>query len=568
MIKSLILISLFLSLFSCNSQGGNSQHLGNWEGQFPDARSLNFSVLLTEGPEASYQLQIANTETVIDRTVTSTGTDDIHFTLDPQTRFTLYADTDGKALSGFIASGILMYHITLKKTGATTYTGTWNPFMVSTLQDDAVYLSVEDNGTDTLAAYPFFGDQRFTGTWCSDFTQKGEDLLFRDFKTGLQFKAGLSKDQIQLEVLLAGSAITTIPLSRSKEDWAFGKNTNAQKQSPFTPEQRDDNWEVAGSGASGLQQDPLLRLLNTVKDNKLPNTHSVLIAQKGQLVFEAYFEGYTNTIPHDLRSASKSISSAMIGIAIDDNLLSGVDQKLYDCIPEDYQHTKEGLKSEIRLKDLLTMSSGLDVNGEVSENTYQQTGNWLQSVLEAPMADAPGTHTLYGSANPFLLGVCLNERLEQPMEIYMDQRLLAPLGITNYIIQTDNTGMTPYFGGGMYLTPRDMLKFGQLYLNKGQWNGVQVISESWVRESFQKHSRLEDAKDKNEYGYQWWHKTYTVNGSEIASIEARGAGGQYIFVLPGLDAVAVITSGNFRNGSLLQQPEEILETYILPALQP
>jgi CubicO group peptidase (beta-lactamase class C family) len=182
------------------------------------------------------------------------------------------------------------------------------------------------------------------------------------------------------------------------------------------------------------------------------------------------------------------------------------------------------------------------------------------------MKDEPGSQALYGSANPFLLGICLNELVDKPLELYMDQALLSPLGITNYIIQTDETLTTPYFGGGMHLTSRDMLKFGQLYLNRGKWMEKQILSAHWVAESFEKHVRLEDVKDKNEYGYQWWHNTYIVDNEEIESVEARGAGGQYIFVIPALESVAVITSGNFRNGRLLQQPEKILEQYILPAI--
>ncbi|MEZ4949862.1 MAG: hypothetical protein R2784_10805 [Saprospiraceae bacterium] len=117
----------------------------------------------------------------------------------------------------------------------------------------------------------------------------------------------------------------------------------------------------------------------------------------------------------------------------------------------------------------------------------------------------------------------------------------------------------------MYLTPKDLLKFGELYLNGGTWNENQVLSESWKDESFKKYLILENTVDKNEYGYLWWHKTYQVKNESIESIEARGAGGQYIFIIPSLDIVVAITSGNFRNGKT-QQPELILENYILPFL--
>ena len=104
-----------------------------------------------------------------------------------------------------------------------------------------------------------------------------------------------------------------------------------------------------------------------------------------------------------------------------------------------------------------------------------------------------------------------------------------------------------------------------MYLNQGTWNGKQIISKAWVKESIEKHVQMQDVQDKNEYGYFWWHDTYEVNGQSIACIEARGAGGQFIFIIPELASVVVITSGNFRNRKG-NQPRNILKEYILPAL--
>jgi CubicO group peptidase (beta-lactamase class C family) len=116
------------------------------------------------------------------------------------------------------------------------------------------------------------------------------------------------------------------------------------------------------------------------------------------------------------------------------------------------------------------------------------------------------------------------------------------------------------------MTPRDMLKFGALYLNKGKWKGQQILSKNWIKNSWEKSKVLENTLDKNEYGYLWWHNTYQVNERSVESIEARGAGGQYILVLVELDTVVVITSGNYRNRKT-QQPEIIFEKYILPYLE-
>ncbi|MEO1653874.1 MAG: serine hydrolase, partial [Bacteroidota bacterium] len=472
-----------------------------------------------------------------------------------------YAD-DQKSLSGFIQSGILMYHMTLQKSG-NKFTGIWKPFMVESLEPSSIYLSVEKSEDSRLVLYPFFGDQRFTGTWCMDFQREGDIIRFRDFKTGLNFKAQLLDTSIQLDALLGDVLINRSSLSRSEKDWEFGSLGLVQQSASVK-----DGWKISNAQEAGLDQNILSQMEKSIRDGTFTNTHSVLIAKEGKIAYETYFDGYQADIPHDQRSASKSFASAMIGIGLEDGLIESVEQKLYDFIPQEYQSSKDAQKSKIRIQDLLTMSSGFEVsrNSGASEGNYQNTDNWLKSVLEASMKDAPGTHANYSSASPFLLGICLDERLDQPMELYMDEKLLAPLGIHNYIIQSDETRSRPYFGGGMYLTSRDMLKFGQLYLNKGQWQGKQILSEDWVQASHKKHFALENVIDKNDYGYQWWHHSYQVGDKTYASIEARGNGGQYIFVLPELASVVVITSGNYNNGKLIQQPEQILEEYILPAI--
>ena len=567
MVKHLIFVLLLLSLSSCYAQGNMKNYEGNWEGYLPQPNSFSFHITVEGLKSNFYNLTIANQETSINRKLKSVSNDHVKISIDKNILLTLQFADDKEKLIGFIQFGGLMYHISLQKTGDNQFTGSWNPLMVDHLQSQSIFLSVENNEDGTLSAYPFFGDQRFSGVWSVDFRKKGDTIFFRDFKTGMKFRGRLLKDHIQLDILLADVTIATTNLSRSETDWEFGTAHFQQNRNVNTPPQSNDGWITANIDEVGIKQASLVQMIDDINAKRLANTHSVLIAKGNKLVFEAYFDGYNADIPHDLRSASKSISSAMIGLAIDDKIIKGTAQKLYDCIPKEYQYTKDSLKSKISIQDLLTMSSGLDVDGMASEGNYQDSDNWLKTALEASMANEPGTYTDYGSANPFLLGVCLNECLKKPLEVYMDQKLLSSLGITNYIIQTEDTQTTPYFGGGMHLTSRDMLKFGQLYLNRGKWKGKQIISQSWVEESFQKHVRLEDVKDKNEYGYLWWHKTYIVDNEEIESIEARGAGGQYIFVIPKLEAVVAITSGNFRNGKLLQQPEKILEEYILPAIQ-
>lgn len=149
------------------------------------------------------------------------------------------------------------------------------------------------------------------------------------------------------------------------------------------------------------------------------------------------------------------------------------------------------------------MNSGIGVY----EDYYQETDDWLKNVLDPELKYNAGTRTNYMSADPFLLSINLSERLPYPLEFYMHKKLFGPLGINNYILNTDDK-VNPYFASGLCMTPRDMLKFGQLYLDKGMWNGKRILSEKWVNESFKKHTILENTS--NAYGYFWWHETYKV----------------------------------------------------------
>ncbi|NVN18899.1 serine hydrolase [Muricauda sp. HICW] len=569
MLKQWILSTALLCnmLLSC-AQGKEHSYSGEWIGHLPEKTSFNFKVSLEKLRDNSYNLIIANEDILIDKEIVSQSHDNVAFTVGEGLFFDLKYEDNETELTGFLKTGRFLYHVTLKKADDDTYKGTWNPFMFNDgLQssDIMLYMEETDNG---LAGYPFFGDQRFRGAWSSNFEQNGNLLTFKDSNTGFNFRANLQGDHIDLDILLSQSVLTSTRLTYTDDGWEYFSEPRAEPQSTNTPPLLKDGWEVANSNEYGIDQGKLAELINASNTGELINMHSILIAKNNKLVFESYFGGYNAHIPHDLRSASKSISSAIIGIAIDDGLIKSAEEKLYDFIPEAYKYTKDSLKANITLQHLLTMSSGLDVNNKAAEDYYQNpnnSDNWLKTVLEAPMVRAPGTYLDYGSANPFLLGICLSEHLKTPLETYMDEKLFEPLGITNYINQTDDTQQRPYFGGGMLLTSRDLLKFGQLYLNKGTWNGKRIISESWVKESFKKYGRLQDTKDKNEYGYLWWHDTYEINGKEIKSIEARGAGGQFIFILPDLGTVVVITAGNFRNGKG-NQSRDVLKTHILPAL--
>ena len=546
--RSQSFILFFSILFPLFAHAQNmADYTSGWEGKIESSKTFNLNVEIGNLQQGNASFTISNSKIVVDYPFKAPDVQQIKIPFGKNSFFEGSLSDHGQEINGFIKSGMLLYHLKLTKSGTNTYAGVWNILMVDELKSNNLYLSVENGLNDDYQAYPIFGDNRFTGTWCGNFQKENNLISFIDFKTGLKFKGRLLPDQIQLDIFLDGYLLTTVNLNKSTTDWEIGGFHTENKSSDLR----------------------LSEMENLISKDSLPNTHSVLISRKGKLIYESYFDGYNANIPHDMRSASKSISSAIVGIAKDKSLLKSVEQSIFDFLPGDYQEHKDTLKSKIDIKSLLTMSSGLDAvdfgitrKSIASEGNYQPTPDWTRTILQAPMINEPNTHANYGSANPYLLGVAIDSVVSEPLELFIDFNLFQPLNISNYIIQTDVTGR-PYFGGGMYLKPRDMLRFGELYLNNGKWKGKQIVSENWIENSVKNYRVLENTPGKNGYGYLWWHNSYSVDRQTVGSIEARGAGGQYIFILPELETVVVITSGNYRNGKT-QQPEAILENSILP----
>lgn len=547
---------LLLCLCVCGNKGmaqAMEAYEGHWEGELQHAQVFNLRIAIELKEKESGVVQLLNQDGMFLNK--SFEIKEGRFEVDFGERLSFVGTLDEKkqTIRGFMQSGILMYHVVCKAQENNRYEGMWNILMLNELASQSFYLSIENAVEENYEAYPFWEDNRFTGTWCMNFQKEQTRITFADFKTGLQFQGELLDAKIELTVLIGGKILTEIDLKPSQKDWNIGVDKNLSKG------KYPQKWKFPS-------------LEKALKEKAIATPHSLLIAQKGTLLYERYWEGYQVDVVHDLRSTSKSIASAIMGILIDQKKIKNVDSKLHDLLAPNHQGLFDAAKKEITLHSLLTMSSGLDAidfgikrSSKASEMNYQPTPDWTKTILIAPMLYEPSKHANYGSANPHLLGAAANYILgDDPLEIYMDDCLLKPLGISNYIIQTDAQGQ-PYFGGGMYLTPRDLLKFGQLYMNKGEWEGKQIISSRWVEQSFQNYLPLENTRDKNGYGYLWWHHSYPIKDRTIKTIEARGAGGQYVILIPEKELVVVITSGNFRNGKT-KEPELILEKYILPVL--
>jgi CubicO group peptidase (beta-lactamase class C family) len=286
--------------------------------------------------------------------------------------------------------------------------------------------------------------------------------------------------------------------------------------------------------AEPARLDPSLRTRTVALAQELPRLRSLLISIDGELVEERYFNGARAAHAANLKSVSKSILSALVGIALDRGYLKGIRSRIGSYFPEYLGGTDDPRKKTITLEDLLSMRSGLESTSNVNYGQWVQSGNWVRHVLTRPLVEAPGGQMIYSTGNSHLLSAVLTRAAKMSTFEFARRYLADPLGVPLSPWARDPQGI--FLGGNeMQWTPRGMLAFGELYLNGGRVRGKQVVSESWVQESLKPRTR---SRWGREYGYGWW--SGTLGGRETHY--AWGHGGQFIFIVPALKLVVATTA--------------------------
>lgn len=328
-----------------------------------------------------------------------------------------------------------------------------------------------------------------------------------------------------------------------------------------------DQWTLVAPASVGMDAATLAQAPALMGPGS--GISAMLVTRHGRPVFEQYGNGFDKDTLHDLRSATKSIISLLVGIAIDQHALGGVDDTLSSWLAADYPGAP-ALSRGLVLEDLLTMRSGVDCNDwndaspGMEENMYKAQ-DWVAFWLHLAQKYTPDTVTTYCTGNPVVLGHVLANATHQPVTAFAQARLLGPLGITSAVWNTYDNGTQTDTGGHMHMRPRDMAKIGQLALQRGQWNGTQLVSGAWMDVSTSKIAQF-DSDQNDGYGYLWWHGSVSWQGQPLDMFYANGAGGQYIFVAPQLDLVAVFTGENYADNGTQIMPFSILQNDIVAAV--
>jgi len=266
---------------------------------------------------------------------------------------------------------------------------------------------------------------------------------------------------------------------------------------------------------------------------ELPRMRSILVSVDGELLVEQYFHGAAPHRAANLKSASKSIISVLVGIALDQGHLDGVDTTIDRFFPE---YLDDPTKARITVEDLLTMRSGLETTSNRNYGRWVQSGNWVRHVLSRPLVSEPGSRMIYSTGNTHVLSALITRASGMDTHSFARRYLGDPMGISVPSWTTDPQGI--YFGGNeMSMTPRDMLAIGEMYLNCGRVGTRQIVSEEWVHTSIMPHATRTRRPDRA-YGYGWWVRD--LYGHD--AFYAWGYGGQFIYVVPGLRLVTVMTS--------------------------
>lgn len=376
--------------------------------------------------------------------------------------------------------------------------------------------------------------------------------------------------------------------------WLFSCSTshlNSQSHTDDTnysyspPKNLDDGISVDKLNKVNIDSNKIIELAKLILKDTFPNIHSLLILKDNKLVYEKYFSGsdeisgkkigviqHSIDVLHDCRSISKSVTSASIGIAIKQGLLKSIDEPIFQYF-KSYEKYFDEEKKKITIRNLLTMTSGLKWNEDISYRDFRNSelqmdmsSNPIQYILSRPMVSKPGVTWNYNGGGTQLLAQIIETVSGLSLDKFAEKNLFIPLGIKKYEWRTLIKNM-PAAASGLRLRSRDFLKFGMLYMNNGKYGKTSILNEEWALESLSPLVQRTTGKMKNSgYGYQFWTYSEIVNNNIMDIVEARGNGGQRIFFCKSINLLVVITAGNYNKWDIANDSHSALVNYIIPAI--
>lgn len=343
-----------------------------------------------------------------------------------------------------------------------------------------------------------------------------------------------------------------------------------ERQSNVTS-QNKFKWEVVHPSEVKLDENRLLGLIKKIEDSVIHSVDGIVVVKNSKIALEQYFNGFSKDSLHNVASVGKSITSALVGIAIDKGLIPGLQTKIAGYFEKDYDIKDSiGQKQQIEIQHLLTMSAGWDCDDWDESSLgnslhFPDVADDFAFILNLPAIHAPGDRFAYCSGGANLLGEIIRRTSGQNLQQFADDHLFNKLGITKnqWFIVPKPPGYE-FSGGGNSLTPRDMAKLGLLYLNHGHWDGDQIIPKEWVQAST---TTQIETPEGDRYGYFWWIREFNFKDGTVMAFEASGNGGNKITVIPELEMVIVLTGSGYGSEYVEgSQARIIMEEFLLASV--
>jgi CubicO group peptidase (beta-lactamase class C family) len=336
-----------------------------------------------------------------------------------------------------------------------------------------------------------------------------------------------------------------------------------------------DGWETATPVDVGIDTQRIVEMITThilpePKSTHNLSVHALLIARHGKLVIEEYFHGCHRDLPHDSRSASKSVTSILAAATMRAGTDLAWDTPVYRALGRDSIVAKEPERNGITLRHLVNMNSGLDCDDRNPESAANEDYLWdhydeldfYEHALGVDIVHVPGEVAAYCSAGANLAGGVIEAMAGESLLSLIDRSVARPLDITRYSVPVPPDGH-PFMGGGIRWLARDFLKFPQLLLDGGSWNGRRVINEEEAKRMLTPAVKIDGGRD---YGYLWWTEDYEFKGRTVRAHFMGGNGGQIAMLVPEFDLGIVFNAGNYSDRVSFQIQNELIPNYILPAI--
>ena len=330
------------------------------------------------------------------------------------------------------------------------------------------------------------------------------------------------------------------------------------------PSDIHDGWHIGPPEQQGFDAALLCAMGKGVLDGKLSNVDSIVVVRHGVLVYERYFDypnhpSFDATTRHTGNSMAKSVVSLLVGIAMDRGLIKDLNAPIFSYFPE-YANLRTPEKDRITLRNLLTMSGGL--NASVAHPIARHDHDPYRSALGPNLARAPGISFEYNSSETELVGAVLQKVSGKTVDILAREKIFVPLGIKDIDWYGRLGNGVPTSSTGLSLRPRDWAKIGQLVLNRGAWEGEQIVSASWIAQSTAEQIK---AQKRLSYGFQWWRGRSQIKGRVVEWTAAMGVNSQKIIIVPELDMI-VVFNASLESARMIAPEIQLLDEYVLPAI--